>query len=141
MFNVPAINFYALLFCTIIFYFTLKVKRQGHPKRWNTTLLYIVRRNKPESRKLYLKKDIIYRTWNMKGNTRRCQKWLKHSTLTALKCAGWIPATICEWSSYFKTAWFSRHWGRNGWVSPRYKKKNVSVIPLFKLDLMYIILQ
>ena len=93
--------FYALLFCKLIFYFKLKVKRQGHPKRWNTTLLYIVRRNKPENRKLYLKKDIIYRPWNMKGNTRRCQKWLKHSTLTALKCAGWIPATICEWSSLF----------------------------------------
>lgn len=30
----------------------------------------------------------------MKGNFRRCQNWLKSSSLTALKFAAWIPSTV-----------------------------------------------
>lgn len=133
--------FYALLFCTRMFYFKLKVKRQGHPKRWNTTLLYIERRNKPENRKLYQKKILFIDPGIWKEipgdvkndwNTQPWQLW----NAQAEYLPQFVNYPLCS-----KTVWFIRHWGRNGWGRPRNKKKNVSVIPLFKLDLMYIILQ
>lgn len=77
----------------------------------------------------------------MKGNSQVCQNWLRHSALTALKYAGWIPATVYGWFSIFLTGLVSWPGDRNGWEKAGSDRPHTSFILLLRRGLIYVTLQ